>query len=143
LKRLKLSVGASRLIHSARIAHLATADRSGQPLVVPICFVFNGGEIFSSIDEKPKQSAPRRLRRVRNIAENPQVSLVVDRYDEDWSRLGYILVRGKARVLSKGEKHRKAIRLLRRKYPQYRAMALEDRPVIVIRPARIITWGRF
>jgi hypothetical protein len=67
--------------------------------------------------------------------------LVIDHYEEDWSKLGYVLVTGKARLLSRGAKHRKAVNLLRKKYPQYRAMAIHDRPLIVIQPQRVISWG--
>jgi PPOX class probable F420-dependent enzyme len=137
-----LTPRASRLLRAARVAHLATADRNGQPLVLPICFVFDGREFFSPIDEKPKRAAPRQLKRVKNILENSQVSLVIDRYDEDWTRLGYALVIGKARILSRGEKHKNAVRLLRRKYRQYQSMAIHERPVIVITPNRLVTWGR-
>lgn len=134
---------ASRLIRASRIGHLATSDKSGQPHVVPICFVFDGTDFFSPIDEKPKRTAPRKLKRLKNIRENPRVSLVIDRYDEDWTKLGYALVFGTARILSRGEKHRKAVRLLRRKYRQYRSMAIQERPMIVVRPSRIISWGYF
>ena len=141
LERLELSAGASRLIRSARIAHLATADKFGHPHVIPICFVFDGKDFYSPIDEKPKRTAPQKLKRLRNIRETPQVALVIDRYDEDWTKLGYVLVFGTARILSRGEKHRKAVRLLRRKYRQYRSMAIQERPMIVIRPSRVISWG--
>src|SRR4029077_19998998 len=97
----RLSPSASRFVRAARVAHLATADASGQPLVIPICFAFDGKEFFSPIDEKPKRHThPKRL---RNIAENPQVSLIIDHYEEDWRRLAYVLVRGRARVLLRGE----------------------------------------
>jgi PPOX class probable F420-dependent enzyme len=142
LKRLELSAGVLRLLRSARIAHLATADADGHPHVIPICFVYDGKCFFSPIDEKPKRTAPRQLKRLRNIRDNPHVGLIVDRYDEDWSKLAYMLVLGTARVLSTGQRHRKAVRLMRRKYPQYRSMAIHDRPMIVIRPNRVITWGR-
>jgi len=141
LERLELSAGALRLLRSARIGHLATSDKSGQPHVVPICFVFDGTDFYSPIDEKPKRTAPQKLKRLKNIRANPQVSLVIDRYDEDWTKLGYVLVFGTARILSRGEKHRQAVRLLRRKYRQYRSMAIQERPMIVIRPSRVITWG--
>jgi PPOX class probable F420-dependent enzyme len=139
---MQLSAGALRLIRAARVAHLATADAAGQPLAIPICFAFDGKEFFSPIDEKPKRAAPRELKRVRNILDNPQVSLVIDHYDEDWTRLAYVLIAGRARILNAGMKHRKAVRLLRRKYPQYRSMAIHERPMIVIKPNRVITWGR-
>jgi PPOX class probable F420-dependent enzyme len=128
-------------VRSARVAHLATADTDGQPLVIPICFAFDGKEFFSPIDEKPKQVAPQRLKRVRNIRANAKVSLVIDRYDEDWRRLAYILITGRARILSRGTRHRQAVRLLRKKYFQYRHMAIHNRPIIQITPTHWTIWG--
>ena len=130
-------------IRAGRVAHLATADGGGQPLVIPICFAFDGKEFFSPIDEKPKRLAPRKLKRLRNIEQNPHVSLVIDRYDEDWRKLAYVLVTGQARIILTGQKHRKAVSLLRRKYRQYHSMAIEERPMIVIKPLSIKVWGDF
>ena len=110
--------------------------------MIPICFVFDGKHFYSPIDEKPKRAAPTKLKRLRNIRENPNVALVIDHYDEDWRKLAYVLVFGKARILQSGEKHRRAVKLLRKKYPQYRAMAIQERPMIVIAPKRIVSWGR-
>jgi PPOX class probable F420-dependent enzyme len=138
---MRLTRNALRLLRSARVAHLATADSAGQPLVIPICFVFDGNQIYSPIDEKPKRIAPRKLKRLRNIEANPQVSLVLDRWDEDWRKLAYILVSGRARTLLSGQKHRRAVSLLRRKYRQYRSMAIDQRPMIVIRPLDVKIWG--
>ena len=143
LERLEPSAGASRLIRSARLAHLATADKHGQPHVIPICFVFDGKQFFSPIDEKPKRTAPSTLKRLKNIAENPNVALVIDHYDEDWRKLAYVLIFGRARVIHRGIAHRQAVRLLRRKYPQYRRMAIDQRPLIVITTLRITAWGNF
>jgi PPOX class probable F420-dependent enzyme len=138
---LRFPLSGLRLIRSARVAHLATAEKSGQPHVIPICFVFDGKCFFSPIDEKPKRAAPRKLKRLRNIHENPQVSLVIDHYDENWTKLAYVLVFGQARLLSSGQKHQHAVQLLRRKYPRYRRMAIERRPMIVIMPRKIVVWG--
>ncbi|MBI4480076.1 MAG: hypothetical protein HY651_08650 [Acidobacteria bacterium] len=80
------------------------------------------------------------MRRLRNIAANPQVSLRVDHYEEDWSRHCYLVVEVRARILRTGPEPAAALRLLRRKYPQYRAMVLEDKPVIKISPRRVIHW---
>jgi PPOX class probable F420-dependent enzyme len=135
-----LPARALRLIRSARIAHLATADRFGQPLVVPICFACDGNYFYSAIDEKPKRTAPRKLKRLRNIAENPQVSLVIDHYEEDWNKLAYVLITGKARIMQRGQRHHRAIELLRKKYPQYRRMAIDPRPMIVLLAKRITVW---
>ena len=123
-----------------RVARLATADTRGRPLVVPVCFACGKDAIYSVLDEKPKRVAASRLRRVRNIEVNPQVCLLVDHYEEDWSRLAYILVEGIAEVLTEATEHAEALRLLREKYPQYRAMRLEGRPVIKIAPQRLIRW---
>ena len=138
----KLSTHASHLLRSGRVAHLATADKSGQPHVIPICFVFDGKHFYSPIDEKPKRTAPTQLKRLKNIRENPNVVLVIDHYDEDWRKLAYVLVFAKARILQSGMKHRSAVRLLRRKYRQYKAMAIEERPMIVITPKRMVSWGK-
>ena len=129
-------------IRSHRVARLATTDAQGRPHVVPICYAYDGRALYSPIDEKPKRVAPRRLRRLANIEANPQVALVIDDYREDWRRLAYVLVLGTAAVLEGGEEHLRALALLREKYPQYRRMALEERPLIKVTPARVVSWGR-
>jgi PPOX class probable F420-dependent enzyme len=141
LERFELSTGALRLIRSARTAHLATSDKSGQPHVIPICFVRDGKFFYSPIDEKPKRTVPSKLKRLKNIRENPNVALVIDHYDEDWRKLAYVLVFGKARIVQSGEKHRSAVQLLRKKYAQYRSMAIHERPMILITAKRIVSWG--
>lgn len=129
------------MLRRARVARLATADRQGRPSVVPICFAVRGRRLYSAIDEKSKRAAPRRLKRVRNIAANPHVALVVDAYREDWRRLWYVLVIGTAEVIQPGAaEHAAALRALRRKYRQYRTMRLEERPVLGITPGRIVMW---
>ena len=138
---MRLTKEQQRFIRSARVAHLATADREGRPHVIPICFAFDGKALYSPIDEKPKRTSPLGLKRVRNILENPHVAVVVDRYDENWKKLAYVLIRGRARLLTRGENYRKAVFLLRRKYPQYRHMAIQDRPMIQIKPTRVKSWG--
>ena len=137
----QLSEDRSSWLARAPIGHLATADASGAPHVIPVCYAFDGRAIFTVLDQKPKSAQLIRLRRVKNIQANPQVSLVVDHYEEDWSRLGYILVIGKAELLLEGEEHDGAVRFLRQKYPQYRAMDLGPNPVIKITPQRIVCWG--
>ena len=137
----KLSPAEDRFLRSARTAHLATADADGQPHVVPVCFVFNGEFIYSVLDSKPKTTALRQLRRVRNILANPRVSLVVDHYEEDWSRLQYVMVSGEASLLESGEEWGLSIVMLRQKYPQYHRMELDQSPVIKIVPARFVPWS--
>ncbi len=137
-----LSQAERRFLESRRVAYLATADASGAPHVVPVCFAVAEAGIFITIDEKPKRVAARALKRLRNIAENPQVALVADRYDDrEWSRLGWVMVRGRAEVLDGGPEHAAAQLGLRARYTQLAAMALEGQPVIAIRVARVASWG--
>jgi coenzyme F420-0:L-glutamate ligase/coenzyme F420-1:gamma-L-glutamate ligase len=125
-----------------RVARLATADAAGAPHAVPVCFAYSGGGIFIALDDKPKDVPPARLKRVRNILENPSVALVADRYAEDWSLLAFVMVRGRAELVEPGtEEHASAVRLLRGKYHQYEEMRIEDNPVISIRPERVASWG--
>jgi len=138
----ELSEGEQQFIQAHRVARLATVDASGQPFVVPICYAFDGRVIYSALDEKPKNVAPAHLKRVRNIQANPHVALVIDEYAEDWSRLAYIQLRGRADLLPVGTaEHIAAIRLLRAKYPQYQAMAIDRQPVIRITPEAVVAWG--
>ena len=128
-------------VAGARVARLATASADGAPHVVPVCFVLAAGLVYIALDEKPKRVAPRRLRRVRNIAANPRVQLLVDRYDEDWSRLAFVQLSGSAALMEGGAEHSDALALLRAKYPQYREMALEKRPVIRVVVEGVASWG--
>jgi PPOX class probable F420-dependent enzyme len=139
---LELPAWAAALLRESRVARLGTADAAGQPLVVPICYVFDGHRCFSAIDAKPKRVPPRSLRRVRNIAANPRVSLLVDRYDEEWSRLAWVIVEGRADLVTVGAERTAAVDLLREKYAQYRAMGLDPETVVIIRltPDRLLFW---
>src|SRR5918998_822074 len=126
----------SRFIRSQRAGRLATVDGAGQPHVIPVCYAWDGASFFVALDAKPKRVVPQRLKRVRNILANPQVALVIDHYSDDWSELGYVMVRGTAALLPPGAiEHQSAVRLLRDRYPQYRAMPIHEQPVIMIRPA--------
>jgi PPOX class probable F420-dependent enzyme len=126
-------------LREARVGRLATADAAGRPLVVPVCFAFENDAVYSAVDDKPKRT--RELRRLRNIAENPHVSLVVDEWHEDWSRLRWVIVDGSADVLRGGPDFDRAIDRLREKYPQYRAMDLRtDGAVLRLRAERVVAW---
>ncbi|HXF05329.1 MAG TPA: TIGR03668 family PPOX class F420-dependent oxidoreductase [Blastocatellia bacterium] len=129
------------LVRSARVARLATASPDGRPHVVPICFAYDGTFFYSVVDRKPKRVPPDELVRVRNIRANPQVCLLIDHYEEDWSRLCYVLIPAEAEVVTAGEDHRRAIALLRSKYSQYEAMDLGESLIIKIRPRRMIYWS--
>src|SRR5262245_31432102 len=130
-----------RFLAERRVAHLATADRDPGPHVVPVCFVVSATTLYVTIDEKPKRRPARLLKRLRNIADNPQVAVVVDRYEEDWARLGWVMLTGHAEILPQGLEHDEAQALLRSRYPQLEAMRIADQPVIAVRIARVTSWG--
>ena len=130
-------------LQDMRIARLATQDADRRPHVIPICFVWDGSVFYSAIDRKPKRAARGRLERVGNIQETPHVALLVDQYDEDWTRLWYVLVRGEADLVSSPEESNRAIQLLRAKYPQYDAGMLDDDATVLrITPVRVVAWGK-
>jgi PPOX class probable F420-dependent enzyme len=124
-----------------RVGRLATADRSAMPHVVPICFALAGDTVFFTIDEKPKRQSAAALKRVRNIAANPATAILFDHYDEDWTRLGWVLLRGHAEILTDGQEHEAAQALLRCRYPQLGKMRISSQPVIAVRVARFVSWG--
>ncbi len=125
------------------MARLATVDAAGRPHLIPVCFVYDGRFFYTPLDLKPKRVPPERLARVRNIRANPNVALLVDGYHDDWERLWYVLVRGKAALVERGPEHPKALGLLKKKYPQYAAGLLpESAALIRITPAKIVCWGK-
>jgi len=130
-----------RFLASMRVAHLATADRRGVPHVVPVCFAVSGDRLYITIDEKPKRRPAAGLKRLTNIAENPAVAVVVDRYEEDWTRLGWVLLHGRAEILADGPEHDDAQALLRSRYRQLQTMRLAAYPVIAVRIDRATSWG--
>ena len=99
----------------ARVARLATVGADGRPHVVPICFALDGDTLYTAVDEKPKST--RALRRLANIEANPRVEVVIDHWDEDWSRLWWVRLAGRAEIVDRDER---ALELLQAKYPQYR-----------------------
>jgi len=136
-----LSVDARKFLADRRLAHLATADRHAASHVVPVCFAVSGDTLYITIDGKPKRPGGALLKRLRNIAENPAVAVVADRYDEDWTRLGWVMLRGRAEILADGAEHDSAQALLRSRYPQLEAMQIADLPVIAVRIERATSWG--
>jgi PPOX class probable F420-dependent enzyme len=124
-----------------RVARLATADAEGRPHVIPICYGIIGETVYFSIDEKPKARPGTRLKRISNLLENPRAALVVDHYDEDWTRLGWVMLKGRAEILETGKEHRDAQNRLRDRYPQLQAMRIEALPVIAIRLEGVTSWG--
>ena len=129
-------------LQTQRTATLATTGAEGAPHALPVCFLTDVGNVYIAIDQKPKSGDPRALKRLRNIAENPQVALVADRYDDaDWSRLGWVMVRGRAEILEDGAEYTDAQARLTARYTQYQAMDLEGLPVIAIRIEKVTSWG--
>src|SRR5882724_12391580 len=102
-----------------RVAHLATADAAGAPHVVPICYALLEDAFYFVIDEKPKRTRTG-LKRLRNMAENPQVAVVIDDYEEDWTRLAYLLIQGTAEQVDDRDEYDSALSALRARYAQYR-----------------------
>lgn len=140
----KISRTVRKVLKEARVARLATMNAEGQPHIVPVCFGFDGKVFYTAIDHKPKRVSPDRLMRLQNISAVSAVALLIDHYDEDWTRLWYILVRGQARLVPKSalQERARAIRKLRAKYPQYsQGMLADDAPIIRISPQRITSWG--
>jgi PPOX class probable F420-dependent enzyme len=124
-----------------RIGHLATADSRAFPHVVPACFAIADRTLYITVDEKPKRAAGAPLKRIRNIEQNPSVAFVADRYEDDWSLLGWVMLRGSAEILTGGTEHDEAQALLRSRYPQLNAMEIARLAVIAVRIERVTSWG--
>ena len=144
LKRISPAIRSK--IGGAKVARFATLDSKMRPHIVPVCFVYDGSAFYTPIDKKPKCLAPEKLARIQHIGANSQVALLIDEYREDWSKLWWILIRGKAKLIPKSasKAHARAIRQLKSKYRQYRTGLLpDDAPIIRITPVRIALWGKF
>jgi coenzyme F420-0:L-glutamate ligase/coenzyme F420-1:gamma-L-glutamate ligase len=139
--RTELTEAEAAFAQSQRSARLATADAESRPHVVPVCYAFDGVRFYTPLDEKPKRVAAKQLKRVRNIEARPDVSLVIDRYDDDWSELAYVQVAARAALLPPVDPvHARAVDLLRERYPQYRTMALEKSQIIALTPTAVVSW---
>ena len=132
-------------LDAQRVARLATADGSGQPHVVPVCFVRVEQRLYIPVDAKPKRGDPRALRRLRNLQVRPDAMLLVDHYDEDWQQLRWLQVHATAAILDRaGDAERAAaLRALEARYPQYAAMGLAGLglPVIALKPVTVQRWA--
>lgn len=132
-----------RFLEAQRRGHLATAGADGAPHVVPVCYALGDDAVWFVCDAKPKRGPARALTRLRNLRANPRAALVVDAWDEDWTRLAWVLVRGPAAEVLDPAEHAAALTALRMRYPQYRTMPLDDphaHPVVRIVPASVRTW---
>ena len=141
----RISGAVQKILKAARVARLATSDAKGRPHVVPVCFAYDGKLFYTAVDQKPKRVPRERLARLQNIRAMPRVALLVDEYDEDWTQLWFILVRGTARLIpdSAHQERAWAIGKLKAKYAQYtRGMLADDAPIIRITPDRTTYWGK-
>jgi PPOX class probable F420-dependent enzyme len=137
-----LTPAEAAFVQRQRVARLATSDASGHPSVVPVCFAFDGARFYTPLDEKPKRVARRQLQRVRNIQARGEATLLLDAYDDDWLRLGYVLIHAHAALAEPGTPaHGAGVHLLRARYPQYLGMRLENLPLIALEPRRVTSWG--
>ena len=134
-------------LHNSRIARLATVDpENTQPYVVPVVFAFDGNNIFIPIDNKPKKTKnSNQLKRIKNIQKNPNISFLIDIYDDkDWNNLSYLMILGKARIINivnDRDTIEKAHSLLSEKYFQYKkVIAIMRDNCIVIEVQKTITW---
>lgn len=123
-----------------RVGHLATAGPNAEPHVVPVCFAIVGETLYITIDRKPKRAGAS-LQRIVNLRANPKACFIADHYDEDWTRLGWVMLRGDAEVLVDGREHDAAQALLKQRYRQLAAMDLTTLPVIALRVVHASGWG--
>ena len=142
-----LSAAQRAFLDEARRAVLATISPGGRPRLVPICFSLDPAEpvLYTPLDEKPKrEDDPLALARVRDIAADPAVSVLVDHWDEDWSRLAWLRIEGRAALVTSADgaaEHAAAVAALRARYPQYATHRLESRLLIRIAIERLTDWG--
>jgi len=131
-------------ISDHRVARLATADSSGRPSIIPICYAFDGITIYSPIDRKPKSVPAKDLKRVRNLRANQFVCLIIDDYSNNWAELSYVQISGTAQMIEPESEpqaeHGRAVQMLRDKYPQYRSVDIDRTPMIKITPTRLKAW---
>jgi PPOX class probable F420-dependent enzyme len=127
-----------RRFAAASIAHLATVGPNGHPHIVPVCFALDDATLYFAVDSKPKRTTD--LKRLRNIAANPAVSVLVDHYEDDWSRLWWVRLDGVARVLTDQAEILKALDLLAARYSQYRANAPAG-PFVEVVIASVTGWS--
>lgn len=132
------ATAARRRLSEARVARLATVGANGKPHLVPVVFALDGETIYFAVDAKPKRTT--NLQRLRNIAANPAVCLLADHYEEDWTRLWWVRVDGKARIVDNAAQSARAIDLLAGRYPQYRH-ARPQGPVVAIAVQSITGWA--
>ncbi len=139
---MKLNQKTKALIKGAKVARLATIDQKSHPYVVPVVFVFHENSFFIPLDEKVKTVNARKLKRVKNIEKNPNVTLLIDKYQNDWKKIFFLMIHGKATVIDgKNSKIMDKIhKLLILKYPQYKKIGIGN-SFITINPTKVTFWN--
>jgi len=134
------------IINKARVARLATVDSECKPHLIPVVFVFDNGYYFIPIDEKSKRQKPDRLKRVMNIQQNPNVTILIDEYNEDWRKLYFVMIQGMASIIGDKKLEQRELLLLERahrllsdKYLQYQKIGIGEYIIMII-PQKVITW---
>ena len=131
-------------IEKARVARLATVDKTFKPPLVPVVFVFDGNHFFIPIDQKRKSVKPQGLKRIKNLQDNSDVALLIDMYSEDWTKLAFVMIQGKASIITSKTQWnidvKEAYNKLTTKYLQYQKIGLSEM-CIIIKPEKIVSWG--
>jgi nitroimidazol reductase NimA-like FMN-containing flavoprotein (pyridoxamine 5'-phosphate oxidase superfamily) len=133
--RVKLSKKVEQFVALERVCRVATSGAAGMPHAVPVCHALGGGKLYIGSGKG---------RKVKNLAENPQITVVVDVYSDAWSLLRGVMIQGRARVIARGPGFRRGRDLLYRKYRQYArdaALSPSDSVIVEITPTRVFTWG--
>jgi len=139
---LKINQKTMTLIKGAKVVRLATVDQKSHPYVVPVVFVFHENSFFIPLDEKVKTVNARKLKRVKNIEKNPNVTLLIDKYQNDWKKLFFLMIHGRATMIDgKNSKLMDKIhKLLISKYPQYKKIGIGN-SCITIHPTKVTFWN--
>ena len=139
---MRLNQKTKTLIKGTKVARLPTVDQKSHPYVVPVVFVFHKNSFFIPIDEKTKTVNPKKLKRVKNIEKNPNVTILIDKYQDDWKKLFFLMIHGKAKMID--EKNSKLMdkihELLILKYPQYKKIGVGN-SCIMIEPTKVTIWN--
>ena len=139
---MRLNQKTRTLIKGTKVARLATVDQKSHPYLVPVVFVFHKNSFFIPIDEKTKTVNPKKLKRVKNIEKNPNVTLLIDKYQNDWKKLFFLMIHGKAKMIDEKECKLmdKIHELLILKYPQYKKLGVGN-SCITIEPTKVRFWN--
>ena len=140
---MNISPAVEEFIERARVARLATVDFASKPHLVPVVFVFVANHFFIPVDEKRKTAKPEKLKRIKNIKDNPNVALLIDNYSEDWTKLAFVMIQGQASIASKTQGNtplREAYKKLMIKYLQYEKVGVGEM-CIILAPKKVASWS--